>query len=115
MAPPKCTLCGRFRPDYGEKPGMFAPGPAGFGWNLEISGTGGDRSMLSHVSSTWTQQRRNRRAMNFEERHSMTIVSLHRPGAFRSTGRSGGPGEISERNLRICDNKDIAPGRDDHG
>jgi Sigma-70 region 2 len=53
--------------------------------------------------------------MNFEERHSMTTVSLHRPEAFRSTGRSGGPGEIPERNLRICDNKDIAPGRDDRG
>ncbi len=44
----------------------------------------------------------------------MTIVSFHRRDAFRIKERAGGPGEIAERNPRIDDGQDDAPGVDDH-
>jgi DNA-directed RNA polymerase specialized sigma24 family protein len=46
----------------------------------------------------------------------MTIVSIdtHR-GAFRTRGRSnGGPGESVDQDPRIHEDKNMAPGRDDH-
>jgi RNA polymerase sigma-70 factor, ECF subfamily len=41
----------------------------------------------------------------------MTIVSIHPRGAFRVRERSDGPGMTSDR---IDDDRDVAPGRDDH-
>ena len=46
----------------------------------------------------------------------MTIVSIdtHR-GAFRTRGRStGGPGESVDQDPRIHEDKNMAPGQDDH-
>jgi RNA polymerase sigma-70 factor (ECF subfamily) len=44
----------------------------------------------------------------------MTIVSIHRRDAFRTTGVSEDPGEIVDRNPRIDDDGDITPVRDNH-
>src|ERR1700674_4012228 len=41
----------------------------------------------------------------------MTIVIIHPRGAFRVRERSDGPGMTSDR---IDDDRDVAPGRDDH-
>src|ERR1700686_932445 len=48
--------------------------------------------------------------------HPMTIVSIdtHR-GAFRTRGRSnGGPGESVDQDPRFHEDKNMAPGQDDH-
>jgi RNA polymerase sigma factor (sigma-70 family) len=53
---------------------------------------------------------------NFKEMHPMTIVSIdtHR-GALRTRGRSnGGRGESVDQDLRIHEDKNMAPGQDDH-
>lgn len=44
----------------------------------------------------------------------MTIVSIHRHDAFRTTGVSEYPGKIVDHNPCIGDDKDIVPIRDNH-
>src|SRR6516225_7085537 len=44
----------------------------------------------------------------------MTIVSIHRRDAFRTTGVSEDPGKIVDHNPRIDDDEEIAPVRDNH-
>ena len=44
----------------------------------------------------------------------MTVVSIRRRDAFRTTGRRDPPGEIFNRNSQNDADEDLAPGRDDH-